>query len=202
MKIINQIALLSLSLFAHSYVYADISHGVLEKHKKNDVFICVGIYSCVSLARALNAGFTELHGIDESKVLVDHARVIFPKDINSNPFNVTDYHMHHGAIDEFQDIIFKINRPMTIFLGSHSPSIDEFKVNTVLDELDVIKMHPIKTHTILIDYVNYAGTDAFGGISLDALRNKLLEINSQYRFSMEKGGRLEKEAQAILVAYI
>lgn len=196
---ISEIILLLSCVLVHNYGYADVSHGVLEKYKQNDIFVCVGIYSCVSLARAINAKYAELLGIDESQVLVDHARAIFPKDFNRT---ITNYHIYHGGMSEFRNIIFTINKPMTIFLGNHFPSIDEVRSNTILQELDVLKEHPVKTHTVLIDYVNYAGTDAFGGVSLNEIKSRLLEINGNYRFSLEKGGRLEKEEKAILVAYV
>lgn len=194
--------MLTISICFHSFLLAEISHGVLEKHKKNDIFVCMGIYSCVNLARALNAGFRELHGIDEDKVLVDHAKVIFPQDINNNPFNITNYNMHHGGLQKFIKIIFKICTPMTILLGSHYPDVDCPKTNEILQELDAIKNHPIKTHTILVDHINFANTDSWKNISLKDIKKKILEINPRYTFYLEKGGRLEDEENAILVASI
>lgn len=202
MKIINQLILLSYFAFIGSQLNAEVSHGVLEKYKQNNIFVCLGIYSCINLARALNAGFTELHGIDADEVLVNHANIIFPKDINDNPFNITNYHIHHGSLKKFEEIISYINEPITIFLGNHFPDIDQIKTNNILQELEIIKSHNIKVHTILIDYIHHENMPSFGYISLVDIKRKLIDINPKYIFSFEKGGHLEKEENAILVAYL
>ena len=153
-------------------------------------------------ARALNAGFTELHGIDEDKVLVEHARQIFPKDINSNPYNITNYHIYHGDFNTLAAIIAHINQPITFLLSSNFPDIELVKTNYILQELEQIKHHSIKTHTIMIEYIQYEGEYRFGSVSLDEIKEKILTINPYYRFSFEKGGHLEREEKAILVAYL
>lgn len=195
------IVLLNL-VFIYNISHAELACGVLEKYKNNDIFICLGIYGCVNLARALNAGFTQLHGIDNDPILLSHARTIFPRCINENRLNVTNYHFYYGGIVEFKRIIFQINQPMTILLGSHYPNVNQIPFNKILEEIDIIKSHPIKSHTILIDHINYADTPAFGYVTLDAIKDKLRDINLQYAFALEKGGRLEKEENAVLVAYI
>ena len=49
-----------------------------------------------------------------------------------------------------------------------------------LSELDVIKRHPLRSHTIIIGDMNLAGTEAFGGITKAQIEQKLLEINPDY----------------------
>lgn len=200
MKNINFILL---SFFVlNSPLYADISPGVLEKYKNNNIFICVGIYSCINLARALNSGFREIHGIEEDEILVRHAHIIFPQDISENRYHVTNYHIHHGSLEKLQEIVFYLDKPATIFLGNNYPDIGQIKINNVLEELEIIRCHHIKTHTILIDFINHAGTPEFGNVSLDDIKSKLLEINSNYVFHFEKGGCVEREDNAILVACV
>lgn len=181
---------------------AEVAHGVLEKYKNNRVFVCSGIYGCVNLARALNANYTKMYGIDSDTVLVDHAKAIFPQDINNKSCVGKEYSFYHGNNEEFKNIILNINEPMTILLGSHYPRLDQEVYNSVLEELNVIQSHSIKNHTILIDYIHHAGTRAFGYVTLDEIKDKLQEINSDYRFAFAKGGHLEKEEGAMLVAYI
>lgn len=193
---------ISLVLF-NNILYADLAGGVLERYKSNsNVFVCVGIYSCVNLARALNAGFKELHGIDKDIVLVKHAKVIFPQDINNNPYNVKDYYFHHGDLEKLQEIISRFKQPIVILLGDHFPHYDEPVYNNMLEQLQIIKNHPIKNHIILIDYINHAGTAAFGGITEEQIKQALLEINHHYRFAYARGGCIEQEDKAILVAYL
>jgi hypothetical protein len=91
---------------------------------------------------------------------------------------------------------------VTILLGNYHPDIDYIKPNAVLDELEAIRQHPINTHTILIEYIQYADTELFGNISLDEVKDKLLEINRRYSFAFADGGHLEKDKNAILVAYV
>lgn len=188
-------------LFNH-FLNPEVAHGVLEKYKNNRVFVCSSIYGCVNLARALNAGYTKMYGIDNDPVLVEHAKVIFPQDINNTSCVGKEYSFYYGGIEKFKNIILNINEPMTILLGSHYPCIDTEVYNSVLEELNIIQEHPIKTHTILIDYIHHAGTRAFGYVALEEIKKKLQEINADYRFTLAKGGHLEKEEGAILVAYL
>lgn len=200
MKYIHKALWMLLAIF--NFCQADVAGGVLEKYKQNNVFVCVGIYSCVNLARAFNANYRTVHGIDEDEVLVKHARTIFPHDINENRFRITDYHIHDGDLETFEQIINSISAPMTIFLGNHCPEYDKPVYNNVLEQLDVIKRHPLNNHVVCIDYIHHAGTPAFGNITLEQIKAKLHEINPDYRCAFEQGGIVESEKNAILVAYI
>ena len=104
---------------------------------------------------------------------------------------------------ELKTIIDRIEEPITFLLSSHLPDIDHPEQgNNILDELDQIKEHSIKSHTILIEYIQYAGSSMFGNITLDEIKTKILEIDLRYQFNFEKGGHLEKEENALLVAYL
>jgi hypothetical protein len=181
---------------------ADVAGGVLEKYKQNNIFVCVGIYSCVNLARAFNANYRTVHGIESDEVLVEHARTIFPHDMNENRFRITDYHIHHGNLEAFEQLIAPINAPMTIFLGNHCPEYDKLVYNNILEQLDVIKRHSFNNHVICIDYIQHEGTPAFGNIKLEQILTKLYEINPHYKFAFEQGGVVESEKNAVLIAYL
>lgn len=201
MKNIKHILLLLAAAFSINDSFADVSQAVLRKYRRNDVFLCVGIHNCVSFAWAERAGFLEFYGIDEDKILVEHGRIVFPKDLveSNRPIK---YAMYHGGLETFEKVINSIDKAVTIFLSNHYFGIKQTPVNTILQELDIIKNHPIKNHTILIDDIHYAGMPAFGNITLDDIKNKLLKINPGYTFAFADGGHLEKEVNAILVAYI
>lgn len=176
----------------------DVAHGVLEKCR-NRVFVGTGMGNYITIARAINGGFDEIFSLEEDEVLVEHKKYLVPKDKNFH-----NYHAIQGnpARDLFS-LIVSINEPMTLFLGNYLPNIDDLiPTNFLLDELDQIKHHPIKTHTILIDYIHYADTQLFGNVTLQSIKDKLLEINHLYQFRFEKGGHLEKEENAVLVAYL
>jgi hypothetical protein len=199
MKNIYKVTILSLHLL-HNISYADVAHGVLERYKKGNTFICVGLGPCINLARAYNAKFVHMHGLDEDEVFVEHAKTIFPGSFGIPASR--NYHIHRGGTDELRAIMKDINEPVTILLGNYHPDIDYIKPNAVLDELEAIRQHPINTHTILIEYIQYADTELFGNISLDEVKDKLLEINRRYSFAFADGGHLEKDKNAILVAYV
>lgn len=184
-------------------LYADVLPHVLRKYKSNDLFVCMGIHSCESPANALNIAYRTLHLIDANSILTDHARIIFPKDLTDNVNKVSkDYHIHHGDIETLEYIMNDIKVPATIFFSNHYKGFGKVSENNILDELDLIKNHPIKNHVIMIDYIQHAETPEFGDVSVVAIQHKIREINSSYQFAFEQGGHLGKEPQAILVAYI
>ena len=57
----------------------------------------------------------------------------------------------------------------------------------ILQELDQIKKHHIKSHTILIDDVRLFGTHEFDYVTLDQIIDKILEINPSYKISFVPG---------------
>lgn len=70
-------------------------------------------------------------------------------------------------------------------------------------ELEQIKKHPIKTHTIMIDDVRLFGSPEFDFITLDKVKKKLKEINSDYTFEYADSkikGKIQKND--ILIAKI
>jgi heterodisulfide reductase subunit A-like polyferredoxin len=66
----------------------------------------------------------------------------------------------------------------------------------LLDELEVIKNHPVKNHTIMIDDIRCCGTDYFDFITKEQLENKIKEINPKYVITYEDSW----EPKDILVA--
>jgi len=198
----KRLLLLAATFFLVSLtVQAEVSHGVLEKHK-NLVFVCTGIRSCIPIARALNANFHEIYGIDADQVLVDHAAFVLPVYINEKPRQLRKFRLYCGEPQvELAKVIADIKKPITFLLSSYIPDADgNGDKNMVLEELESIKKHCIKRHTIMVENIHYAGTAMFDYVSLSSIMEKILEINPRYIFSFEKGGHLENEEGAILVA--
>lgn len=195
--------LLTMVIVSNGVLYADVLSSILRKYKHNDIFICMGIHSCESPANALNIGFRTLHLIDENNILVKHARIIFPRDLTENVNRVSrDYHIHHGGIEVLAAVINSIDVPMTLFLSNHYFGVERLVKNNILDELQLIKEHPIKNHVIIIDYINHAGELSFGGVTLEAIQEALIAINSKYQFMFDQGGHLGKEHNALLIALV
>lgn len=186
-----------------SGLQADVAGGVLEKYP-NPVFVGTGVRRCVNIARALNAEFVDIYTVDEDPVLVKHSEFVLPVFFNEKPrvTRVLDVTLGNPGTD-LTKIIRKINQQITFLLCSYIPHPDHpERINTILQELDQIKAHSIKTHTILIENIHLAGTPLFGNITLDQVKAKLLEINPSYKFRYEKGGHIENEENAILAAYL
>lgn len=185
-------------------IRSDVDVQVLKKYR-NRVFVNTGIGASINAASAMLAKFSELHLIEENEILFNHGVVMKPRRISYHKAKwIKTYELYHADSKvALADIIVPINEPITFFLSSCVPEYKEYdKGNGVLLELDQIMHHPIKKHTILIDYIHHEGKLSFGNITLESIKNKLLEINPSYRFRFERGGLLGKEDNAILVAYI
>lgn len=191
------------ALFLPLLLFADIAEDVLEKYP-NPVFFGTGVRRCVNLARALNAEFLEIYAIDEEEIFIDHSKYIFPMFFREKERKTQLYEIYHG--DPSKDLagyLLGISQSITFLLSSYIPEPDfPQKHNSILEELEQIKNHPIHTHTILIDNIHLAATSAFGMVTLKEIQQKLLEINPNYQFSYETGGHLEKEENAVLVAHL
>ncbi len=201
MKIIK---ILILSFLTSFIVKADIFPHTLDKYT-NQVFVCTGIASGEIFARAIEVNcstnaFSEIYGVEENLMLVNHSQqFVIPKYINDyKPKNIDLHRVYHSnSVTDLANIISTIDKPITFVLASQFPDwVNPEKNNYILQELDQIKKHHIKEHTILIDYIY------FGNISLESMKNKLLEINADYKFKLENGGYIGKEENAVLVAYL
>lgn len=192
------------TLFLTFNTKADITFQVLQKYT-NDVLVCTGIASgeIFGYAIAINAkngAFSEIYGVEENGILANHSqKFVIPKYIKeykSKNLNLCQVY-HQNSVLYLGNIIDKIDKPITFVLSSQFPDwVDPEKNNLVGLELDQIKKHHVKKHTILIDYIY------FGNINLEAIKNKLLEINPNYKFQFENGGLLGREKEAFLVAYL
>lgn|GEM_PF-2467391 len=190
-----------LSAITSDTLQAEVAKGVLEKYRKSNAFVCVGVYSCSNLAYALDADYTQLYVIDEDQIMIDHAKIIFPRHTNPNNKNLKSCEFYHGDHHSFQTAMNRIDKPATIILGNYFPDGDGYQPNDIMHYLDIIQLHGIISHAILVDYINHAGTPRFGNVSLETIIAKLLEINPNYKLYFEKGGILGNEDHAVLVAH-
>lgn len=87
-----------------------------------------------------------------------------------------------------KDIVHPINTTITFWLDGHWSGDDTGHGDIyypLLQELDQIKYHPIKNHTLIIDDVRLFNTEWDLGLSI--IQNKVLEINPMYKFTFEYG---------------
>lgn len=124
--------------------------------------------------------FSEIHSVELSETYYQGALNTFRQFSN-----VHIWFGDSGIV--LADMIKNMNEPITFWLDGHlsDPSTAKGESNTpILKELECIKNHPIKTHTILIDDVRLFGTAEFDFITLDVIIQKLKEINPSYIISI------------------
>lgn len=160
----------------------------------NYYFIETGTYRGDGVKMALNGGFEEVRTVELSETYYDMVVKLF----KDNP-NVKIWHGDSSQL--LGEMIADIDEPATFWLDGHYSGGDtasgEF-TSPILQELDHISKHPIKTHTIMIDDVRDFGTYYFCYTTLDQIVDKIYEINPNYKITFERG-HVEND---ILVAYI
>jgi hypothetical protein len=160
----------------------------LFKKYINKVFVETGSCVGVGINRAIEAGFEEIYSIELSEKLFEVCTGYF-KD-NSK------VHLYFGdSRFVLKDIIDKIDEPITFWLDAHRTgglTVGEL-APPLFEELEQIKNHHIKAHTIMIDDLRCWGNDWN-----ERLKKEILTINPNYKFIIEDG-TFEKD---VLVAVI
>lgn len=153
------------------------------KQFPNKYFVETGSLIGEGIQRALHAGFSHVYSIELSQQFFDECKQKFAK----NP-EVELFLGDSGKI--LYDVIKDIDSSITFWLDGHhgggtTAKGDEW--SPILKELEQIKKHPIKTHTILIDDVRLMGTEYFDFVTIDQIVEKVLEINPDYKFFFVDG---------------
>lgn len=142
----------------------------------NYYFVETGLGGGGSLQSALRSlCFSQLHSIE-----IDRNRIRSVSHIFKPLENVF---LHHGdSGKDLWDLIKKINMPITFWLDAHLNRVDPDggKNTALLEELEQIKRHPIKTHTIIIDDIRCCNTPEFDNITTQQLIAQIKEINPNY----------------------
>ena len=163
---------------------------------KNDFFVETGTFGGDGIAKALSAGFKEIRSIESEVGHVRYARQRFSQDTNV-------YIFHGSSAEILWDVIQNISKPITFWLDAHIfPPVSGVKNCPLLEELEQIKRHPIKTHTILIDDMHCAGTAAFDFLTKEDLVKKILEINPDYTIRYVPGGDAGEYPVNVMVATV
>jgi len=164
----------------------------------NYYFVETGTFNGDGVMMALKAKFSEIHSIEIDPVRTKKAKSLFEK--------LKQVHIWCGDSGVIlKDVIKNMNKPITFWLDGHRypPKENDGKKNTaLLAELDQIKQHPIKTHTIIIDDMHYCGTEYFDFATKEQIVKKVLEINPNYTITYIDGGVAEVQKKGILVASI
>jgi len=163
----------------------------------NYYFVETGTFGGYALDRALREGFQEVRSIEWDGGLYND---VVKKYRGNNRVRLWRGNSATGLWDMIKDI----DKPITFWLDAHifPPLADGGKNCPLIEELEQIKRHPIKTHTILIDDMHCAGSQSFDYLTKQDLINKLLEINPNYRIFYVPGGDAGEYPQNVMVARV
>jgi hypothetical protein len=149
----------------------------------NPVFVETGTYIGDGVQMALDAGFPTIYSLELAEYYYRSSQKRFQED--------SRVHIVLGNSSYvLYNVIKNIQQPITFWLDGHYSgglTAKTHKNTPVLDELDQIKKHHIKTHTILIDDMRCCDTWWFDNISKKTIIEKIYEINPDYTITYEDG---------------
>lgn len=154
-----------------------ISHETLVRYQ-NPVFVETGSFMGDGINNALVCGFNKIISIEIHEPYFRNCSSRY-----KNIDRVSLYLGDSGVI--LYNIIKDIDEDITFWLDGHisTPEVAQgIKFNPIEEELEQIKRHHRKNHTILIDDRRLFNTNDFERLSENDLRNKILSINPHYKF--------------------
>lgn len=159
----------------------------------NNYFVETGSYYGNGIQSALEAGFKNIISIEITEKYFKHCSNRFKNNSNVQV-------IFGDSVKKLPEVINNIHEPITFYLDGHW-DFDEEETRGVFDfplypELEIIRVHPVKTHTIIIDDVRLI--DSLWNLSTDLIVKKLLWINPDYKLEFFDG-YAEKD---VLVAHV
>ena len=170
-----------------------IAKETLVKYKDlSDIFIETGTHSGKTVEVALSLGFKHIYSIELSDKWFNYCSSLFAKYDN--------VHILHGdSSTVLKDVLAKIDEPCLFWLDGHFSGGDTACGDLpcpIYNELNAIKEHNTKNHTILIDDMRGFGpkkaellfdVEELKDLTQEGVVNKVLEINPNYKISYEDG---------------
>jgi len=159
--------------------------GLFKKYL-NDIFIETGTFKGDGVQMAIEAGFQYIYSIELSDLLYQKCLERFS--------NMDGVLLIQGdSSNKLPELLSHLNATVTFWLDGHYSGILEGEqtalgeVNSpLMAELEAIKNHHIKTHTILIDDLRGWKKETHG-FDVQDLMNKIIEINPDYVFTFDDG---------------
>lgn len=154
--------------------YMSATKGLFGKYL-NRIFIETGSNYGDGIQQALDEGFKVVFSIEIDKEKYDHCVERFKDNEN--------VHLILGDSKMILDtILMMINEPVTFWLDAHIGN----KKSPVMHELEILRNHRIKSHTILIDDLRDWKV-RFCGFDTEKLKRQITKINNKYKFVLEDG---------------
>ena len=161
----------------------------------NPIFIETGSFVGDGIQQAIDAGYTRIISIELSDKYFEISKNRF----SNNP-NVEI--VKGDSFKVLPEILKNINDPVTFWLDGHHSCGDTALGEhwaPLMQELEAIKNHHIKTHTVMIDDMRcWENPNPVHGFYKDDIFKILSEINIDYTFTYEDG----MQENDILVAHI
>lgn len=189
---------IALMLLFATLGFADIGpRGFIDF--RNAHFVETGTCRGGSILTALRTGFRTIDSIECDPDFFEYSRDLF----DSRRYSHVKVHFGDSR-KLLWEVIKDKEEPITFWLDAHRfPPLDDGVKNCpLLAELEQIKRHPIKTHTILIDDIRCCGKAEFDYLTLDELISKIREINPDYQIYRIDGGEKGEARENVLAAQI
>lgn len=181
---------------------------IREQHQCK-VYLETGMWnptSDISLRKALKCGFDKVYCVEIREDWVAVANQVFAKEIDSNRLTI----IHDDSTKLSQYIVNNsdFQEKTIFFLDAHvdNNNIHNYKRKCpLLEELNAIHQLPRKDNIIMVDDLRIVsqpfpwGETQYGNINfLERIKEKILEINPQYKFSYLDG----HVPNDVLMAYV
>jgi hypothetical protein len=161
-----------------------------KEYKGNkNIFVETGSYKGDGIVLAMQAGYKRIYSMDIDGANVAHCQERFEiipddkKPAKNGHINITCADSATGLLK----IMKYVNEPAMIWLDAHSQLFDDEPPSEnpfpLMLELEQLKKHPIKTHTILIDDVLILTHSDVTGWNKETIENALLMINPAYKLT-------------------
>jgi hypothetical protein len=162
---------------------------VVNKYSsKSNVFVETGTHIGNTVEAARVAGFEKIYTIELSNKFYQDAKTRFAKYSNIKCI------LGDSSI-KLKEVLNELDEPAVFWLDGHWSMGDTARGDKdvpLYEELSAISKHHIKNHIIMIDDTRLLGdkSEAVTGwhnMSINKLKDMLLEINPKYKFSTEDG---------------
>jgi hypothetical protein len=168
--------------------YCSLGLAVFKEFSKGcKNFVETGTAGCGGLVHAFKIGFDNYYSVDIDSNFYNNAMYIFEENDNVSLVQGESYEALEVWLNE-------IEGKCLFWLDAHPNNPNEKTIpNKILtEELNKIKNHSFKEHTILVDDIPIY-------FDVDDVKEQILEINPEYKFKMRPSA---SGPEVILCAYI
>lgn len=159
----------------------------LETLKKyqNPIFFETGTFKGHAIELALQCDFEKIYSVEIDSFLTHEAKEKFHEEILSGRVEI----IYGDTAVLFETLISKLDKPTTFWLDDHWSGGNLIgKVKCPLPiELEALKNHPIKNHTLMIDDTRMFGSYWGHGLSKEGILEQVMAINPNYEIFYEDG---------------